>query len=434
VPALGGKLVSLRLAGREWLWTSDTLVRRAPGEADAADDASYVETADTGGFDECLPTVGACTLPGDLPGPAAGVRLPDHGELWSQHAPTERTAAPADAGRGAESAVTRWSGRRLRYAFARTVTVEADGAVRMEYALTSTADAPLPFLWSSHPLLALSPDTRLDLPVAARVRVWAEQGVALGGAGAMHRWPVLRVGAADETRFGPREVDFTRPTRVGDGYACKLFLELPRPTNGSGGTRVRLAVEQGDARLECEVDPLEVPHLGLWVNHGGWTPFAGGTPYRNLGFEPCIGMGDSLTAALGEPWRSAAWLSPGETRRWTLRWRGRRGRWAERRAGAAGAPGARVRTASRGMPRPARAAWPEPCIGRQEARGAAPTGAPPAVGAWGSAVHGSPSGRIGRGPACRSCFRSSARPRSGPAGPARGSPPWRACSPSSSRC
>jgi galactose mutarotase-like enzyme len=323
VPALGGKLVSLRLAGREWLWTSDTLVRRAPGEADAADDASYVETADSGGFDECLPTVGACTLPGDLPGAAAGVRLPDHGELWSQHAPTERTAAPADAGRGAESAVTRWTGRRLRYTFARTVTVEGDGAVRMEYALTSAADAPLPFLWSSHPLLALSRDTRLDLPVAARVRVWAEQGIALGGAGATHRWPVLRVGAADATRFGPREVDFTRPTRVADGYACKLFLELPRPTGASGGARVRLAVEQGDARLECEVDPLEVPHLGLWINHGGWTPFEGGTPYRNLAFEPCIGLGDSLAAALGEPWRSAAWLSPGETRRWTLRWRGR---------------------------------------------------------------------------------------------------------------
>ena len=320
VPALGGKIATMRLAGREWLWTSDTIARQAPTAAQAADDdASYVETADTGGFDECLPTVGACTLPGDVPGEAAGMKLPDHGELWTQHAPTTRTTPPADAGSGAQSAVTRWTGRRLRYEFARTVTVEADGVVRMEYALTSTADTPLPFLWSSHPLLPLTRDTRLDLPIAARVRVWAEHDVSLGGPGTLHRWPMLRVGAADATRFGPREVDFSRPARVSDAYACKLFLDLPT----AAGQRVRLAIEQGDARLECEVDATEVPHFGLWINNGGWTPFAGGTPYRNLAFEPCIGAGDGLDAALGAPWQSAAWLAPGETRRWTLRWRGR---------------------------------------------------------------------------------------------------------------
>lgn len=323
VPALGGKLAAMTLGGRQWLWTSDLLPRVAPTDAQAADDAaSYVETADTGGFDECLPTVGACTLPADVPGVAAGVTLPDHGELWTQRAPTERVAAPADAGAGAQSAVTRWTGRRLPYAFERTVTVEADGTVRMAYALTSKAATPLPFLWSSHPLLPLTPDTRLDLPIAARVRVWAEHGVALGGAGTLHRWPMLRVGDFDATPFGPRQVDFSRPAHVADAYACKLFLDLPRPANATAH-RVRLAIEQGGARLECEVDAAEVPHFGLWINHGGWTPFAGGTPYHNLAFEPCIGSGDALDAALRAPWDSAAWLAPGETRRWTLRWRAR---------------------------------------------------------------------------------------------------------------
>ena len=326
VPALGGKIARLHLAGRDWLWTSDVLERRAPEPSLADDDAaSYVERADTGGYDECLPTVGACRVPDAVAG-FGGVTLPDHGELWSQEGATERVRG-AD---GAPSALTRWSGRRLPYAFTRTVTVTDDGAVRMEYALTSTGDAPLPFLWSAHPLLPLTPDTRLELPVAARVRVWAQHGIDLGGPGAEHRWPMVRVRSAPgghdaervramTDRFGPPELDLTRPARLGDGAACKLFLDLPRPTAG----KLRLAVEQGAARLEVAVDAGEVPHLGLWINAGGWTPFAGARPYRNLAFEPCIGAGDTLDAALGA-WRSAAWLAPGATRRWTLVWRGRR--------------------------------------------------------------------------------------------------------------
>ncbi|MDF1503575.1 hypothetical protein [Roseisolibacter sp. H3M3-2] len=311
VPTLGGKISSLRLAGREWLWTSDVLPWSAPDERLAADDAaSYVELADTGGFDECLPTVGACRLPADVRG-FGGLALPDHGELWSQYAPTERVEG---AGRAPEL-VTRWRGRRMPYALTRAVTIEPDGAVCMRYALESRGDVPMPFLWSSHPLLPLTPDTRLDLPVAARVRVWAQHGVDLGGDGAEHRWPVLRVRDAS----GGAARDFTVPARGAAPFACKLFLDLPTPRVGP----VRLAVEQDGARLEVEVDPREVPHLGVWLNHGGWSPFAGRAGYHNLAFEPCIGAGDALDAAL-RAGAAAAWLAPGETRAWTLRWRARR--------------------------------------------------------------------------------------------------------------
>jgi hypothetical protein len=124
-------------------------------------------------------------------------------------------------------------------------------------------------------------------------------------------------------RVGGREVDFTRPAdaarAVGGGYACKLFLDFAA---GRGAT-ARAAIEQEDARLEVEVDPAEVPNFGLWLNHGGWTPFANGRPYMNLAFEPCIGAPDPLSDALGG-WDGAARLAGGATREWTLVWRGRR--------------------------------------------------------------------------------------------------------------
>jgi hypothetical protein len=319
LPELGGKISEMTLAGRQWLWTSDSLPYVAPTEQVAADDsASYVLTADTGGYDECFPTVGACVLPAAA-GAYAGLALPDHGELWSQPAVTERVdGAAADApgesvGAAGEVAVTRWRGRRMPYMLTRTVRVDADGAVHMHYAAANLGDVPLPFLWSAHPLLPLTAATRVELPLAARVRVHAEHGIALGGAGAEHRWPILR---ADGD--GGRNVDLAHPASVGHDFACKLFLDLPSEL------RVRAALEEAGARLEVEFDTREVPQFGLWLNHHGWTPFDGGEPYRNLAFEPCIGAPDPLGDALDPAWDAAAWLGPREMRRWSLVWRGKR--------------------------------------------------------------------------------------------------------------
>ena len=296
-PALGGRITSLFLAGREWL----------PAGAEDA------------GYGECLPTVAACTV--DVPG-VGRVALPDRGELWTQTAATERVSAPA----GAAAAVTRWAGEQMPYAFSRTVTVQPDGAVRLEYALEARAAEPVPVLWAAHPRLALRPATRLDLPVAARVRVWEADGVAIGGAGAEHRWPTLRVGDATATPFGPREVDCTFPAlqHLGGaaGYACTLFLDLPR----TPGKAVRLGVEQDGARLEVAVDPGEVPHLRLRLER-----LADGVQAQGRGeagvlvLGPCLAAGDRLDAALdpGGAWGPPAWLAPGATRRWTLTWRGR---------------------------------------------------------------------------------------------------------------
>jgi len=292
IPALGAKISSMVMGGREWLWTSDVIPYR-----EAVDGASYVETADSGGYDECFPTVGPCDVPIDVPH-YAGLQLPDHGELWAQ-------AAEVDHGRdgGAEWATARWRGRRMPYRVTRTVRVASDGAVTMRYAATNDGTDPLPFIWSSHPLLPLTPATRLALPSGSRVRVYAQHGIDLGGVGAEHRWPALDVAG--------REGDFSRPDSVAAGYACKLFLDMPEG---------RAAIEENGARLEVAFDAREVPNFGLWINRRGWTPFAGGTPYLNFAFEPCIGAPDTLSEALGS-WRGAHWLPPGETRQWELIWR-----------------------------------------------------------------------------------------------------------------
>jgi hypothetical protein len=119
IPELGGKIASLELGGREWLWTSDVLPYRAP-----VDGTSYVETADSGGYDECFPAVGACTIPRGIPR-WGGIALPDHGELWAQ---TPTFAQPS------ERAITMaWRGRRIPYRFERHLEIDEHGAVVVSY-------------------------------------------------------------------------------------------------------------------------------------------------------------------------------------------------------------------------------------------------------------------------------------------------------------
>jgi galactose mutarotase-like enzyme len=291
VPSLGGKITELFMGGREWLWTSDVIPL-----ARGIDGTSYLEMGDSGGFDECFPTVSSCRVPGWIRA-FGGVELPDHGELWSQEPLLE-----VQTGSDGQRATFTWSGRRLPYRLRRTVRVAPDGRVHMDYVLSNDGAERLPFLWSSHPMFPLTPETRVLLPEGARLRVFARHEIELGEIRSEHRWPYVR---------GSGKVhDFVVPYGVAKKYACKLFVDLPE-----GWATLR----QGDMDLVLSFDPEEVTHLGLWINKRGWTPFRRESPYLNLAFSPCIGAPDSLSDALGD-WKSAAWVDAGAERKWSLTW------------------------------------------------------------------------------------------------------------------
>ncbi|MCC6770711.1 MAG: hypothetical protein IT360_05820 [Gemmatimonadaceae bacterium] len=295
VPSLGGKITELFMGGREWLWTSDVIPLSR-----GIDGMSYLESGDSGGFDECFPTVSSCRVPGWVRA-FGGIELPDHGELWSQEPQLSvRTAADG------QRAIFTWRGVRLPYRLQRSVRVVPDGSVQMDYVLSNDGVDRLPFIWSTHPMFPLTPETRLLLPEGARLRVFARHEIELGEVRSEHRWPYVR---------GSGKVhDFVVPFGVAKKYACKLFVDLPE---GSA------ALRQGDSELSITFDPSQVTHLGIWINKHGWTPFRRESRYLNLAFAPCIGAPDSLSDALGD-WKSAAWVDPGTERRWSVTWTARR--------------------------------------------------------------------------------------------------------------
>lgn len=299
IPALGGRIVDLELAGKQWLWTNDAIPLAPPIPG-----SSYVETADSGGYDDCFPTVGACRLPSWVKA-FGGFELPDHGELWSQ-----LPVVNVEQYEGTQAIVATWTGTRIPYAFTRRILVTADGAVIIDYGVRNDGRERMPFIWSSHPSFALTPQTHLILPEGARVRVYATHGIALGTTRTEHKWPFVRTGAL--------QADLSHPAVVAKKYACKVFLDMP-PGQGGG----RAAIREGLDQLEVTFDSRQVPFVGLWINRNGWTPFKRGEAYCNIALEPCLGAPDTLTDALGD-WKGAQWIEAGATREWRLTWRGRR--------------------------------------------------------------------------------------------------------------
>jgi galactose mutarotase-like enzyme len=282
------KLTNLRrLNGREWLWRNDQIPLAVPRSG-----SSYVETADSGGWDECFPTVGPSPVPGSPPGAPA---LPDHGELWS--APWSSSVYDHAEG---TSLAGMAKGVAFPYEFHREVTLDQrEPVLRFRYRIRHTGEAPFPWIWSSHPLLNVQPGSELSVTGINQVKVDAVHGRDDLSPGDVVSWPGAIGGNVDR---------FTFPDQ--GNWAIKLFGDI-----GGQGRLVLTDPRQGET-LEMKVAPEQVPQVGLWINCRGWAP-AGKTPYYNLGLEPCIGAPDRLDRAV-EEWHTAQILRPGEERVWSL--------------------------------------------------------------------------------------------------------------------
>jgi hypothetical protein len=301
LPALGGRIRDLTIAGREWLWHNPEIPFALPEPTER----SYVLAADSGGMDECAPTIAPCTVD--------GVALTDHGDCWGQR-PAFRIETHADGQRATCEWILGSIGFRLR----RVVSVGATGAVRFDYTMANESSRAHAVQWSAHPLFPLTPATRLSLPEGAELRIDDYHGLAAGAEMTGGVWPYANVGGV------PR--DLSRPiVSLEPGQACMAFVRMPRG-------EITLALDEADARLLISIDGGQLPWTGLWLNRGGWSPFPARrslwsklttrrrTPYVNLAIEPCLAGAGSLAAAQADG--TAPTFAAGETRHWSMTFSG----------------------------------------------------------------------------------------------------------------
>ena len=292
LPEVGGKIVSLKhvASGREWLWRNPHLpIRRPPTHV-----TDYGQF-DSGGWDEVFPTITPCLVPntawGDRP-------IVDHGELW--HRPWQIVAANCVANHHAELALA-VDEQDSPFRFERTLVL-SDGTtpLEVEYELKNRTEFPMPYIWAAHPLLAIEPGDLIRLPHGTSMRTSTRLGLAI--IDTSFRWPFIPIHTGEA-------IDLSSVWDCGAGCAIKLFAEDITP--GS----VEIVAFRTRTFLRITFQPNGVPHLGLWLNYGGWSGISG-PAYYNIGVEPTTTPLDDLQTAVSQ--NAAFVLQSGETRRWRV--------------------------------------------------------------------------------------------------------------------
>src|SRR5579871_6535974 len=132
-----------------------------------------------GGWDEILPS----TEPTEY----RGEKLPSMGELWSLN--WEWEAIKADDGSAGV-----WTGVSAAIPplrFERWLTLDADQPViHLKYRITNLGLTPLDLIWGIHPVLAITPNHRIDLP-PSKMLVGQSSGESLGEVGQTYDWPTM---------------------------------------------------------------------------------------------------------------------------------------------------------------------------------------------------------------------------------------------------
>jgi len=274
-PHRGARISGLldRRTGRNWL-AGDA---RGPIPADA----DRFGAAAAAGWDECFPNVAAEASPGDA---IRGRPLRDHGDLWGR--------AWRSVASGEQSLTLAYDGD--GYEFERRLALRGE-TLEADYRVLNRSARALPFLWAAHPLLALRPGERLELPGVRTVEASYLSTAPEGARGRALAWP-------EGDGCAPFPLDRIQPASA--HFAGKFFARPP-----SAGVARVIGVNQS---LEIEWEGVD--HLGLWLTYGAW-------PTRNdivhVALEPTTAPFDSLAEAIAAG--AAKTLAPGAERGWKVR-------------------------------------------------------------------------------------------------------------------
>ncbi len=298
VAAAGGKIVELVdvQTGRNWLWENPVLpVRHARYDVD------YRSELDSGGWDEVLLSITPAkftALDGSI------VNVPDHGDVVGQQWVVDRVEETAE---GDAQCLMSVDGRAANYRFSRTLCVrDMSSELEIHYQLENREPFALPFYWAAHPLLNVTPTTRIGLEGTPQFKVDSFQSKSMVAEVESGRWPNLQIKSNK-----PFDLSGAYSSCApGANFASKLFVR------SSDLTSPVVRLEDGSESLRFQYDAAVVPWLGLWMNNGAWHG-AGNKPYRNLGIEPTTVPFDNVKSAIDA--ESVPFIAAGDTVSWSLR-------------------------------------------------------------------------------------------------------------------
>ena len=263
LPELGGKLWSLidKISDREVLWHNPRTPPR-PAFYGAAYDDWFC-----GGWDELFPNDAATSVTGDL--------YPDHGEWWAMpfdwH--IDRNAGTVTLSMTRRGVVTDTT-------VEKRITITDDSPTfHVAYRLSNHQPAPLEYLWKLHPALAITEQSRIDIPATQCIVDPGFRG-RLGESVEQFTWPMVQTGAGmvDMRTIPPvsaQTCDFYYGTGLSAGW-CALTDGLTQSGFGMA------------------FDPDVFRSVWVFGAYGGWR-----NHYTTI-LEPCTGYPYRLEDAIAQ--------------------------------------------------------------------------------------------------------------------------------------
>jgi galactose mutarotase-like enzyme len=278
-PCMGGRIASLvdSSTGVEWLYPGVS-----PGPLNAG--TAYADGS-RGGFDECLPSVSSCN-PSDVGWPEGTVG--DHGDLWWRPWSIVKTSTHR----------LELSSEVEGYPLTLVRSLELPGTssvLRLDYKLSNHAPQALPYLYSAHPLFALSDRMMIEMPAGNAVLSAFGESLEAGG---WSEWPWCQ-GKSEKHR-----VDLISAKGAPDNF--KVFVR------SSGSVTLR-SISSGRG-VRFRFDPELLPWVGVCVNRRSWPEI--GAPDTWIAIEPTTAPTDDLRTAQAGGW--AREIAPGSVHEWSM--------------------------------------------------------------------------------------------------------------------
>lgn len=264
IPGQGAKLAALMYKPRRF----ELLVQRPdPAYKLQPFDGDYV-AGECSGLDDMFPTIDACYYDRF---PWQGVKMADHGEVWSLG-----WEAQAQAG-GVHFGV---NGVRFPYRLEKRASFPRPDTLRLDYRLTNLSPFDFEYVWAAHMMINLEEGAELTLPdgVTQAAHTFT-MGAPLGPYGRIYDWPLARLD--DGATLDLRRM---RPKATRQAYKYYIVGRLPQG-------RCRLTFPNSRLTLELAFPVEQVPYLGILPNEGGWQDL------YNIFLEPCSATFDRPDAA-----------------------------------------------------------------------------------------------------------------------------------------
>ncbi len=266
LPGDGARISMLRYDG------TGLLTEAPPSFRPPVSDYGLYESRPVYGYDDCFPSVDACSYP------EAGWDVPDHGELcW----------LPWECGASGDIVSCRVRSRALPLEFERRMSFSGR-ALDWEFRVRNEGGRPLPFQHVMHALMPVRSVRSLSLPSFSGMT--AERGDP-GGAGT------------------PRELA-ERLLQWPERSAAMLYLHNASPGEFALGF-------EGGIGLTVRYPSDIFTTLGIWWNNGGY-PDEEGCRRFECALEPIAGSVGRLDTAFAEG--AVQMAAPGETVAWRVRW------------------------------------------------------------------------------------------------------------------